>query len=80
MKRLLFGGISLMLLSSLAVPAAEAMDAKPLASQKIENARITEQHRSLALSGRIRDEFYEGLGNKSIESPQDKFFEGLLKG
>lgn len=70
MRYFFIGGLSFVLLSSLIAPVAEARSVKRV---PIHLDEIT----TVDLSGRIHDEFYEGLGNKLTGRIHDEFYEGL---
>ena len=90
MKRVLFGSIPIILLSTMLPSAAGAMEIDASSPQTLDNVTTVELSGRIheeffeglgnKLSGRHRDEFFDGLGNKMIESHREEFFEGVLKG
>ena len=90
MKRVLFGSIPIILLSTMLPSAAGAIEVEapsPQTLDKVTTVELSDRHRDEffeglgnKLSNRHRDEFFEGLGNKMMESHREEFFEGVLKG
>ena len=71
MKRVLFGSIPIILLSTMLPSAAGAMEVDASSPQTLDKVTTVE------LSGRIHEEFFEGLGNKLSGRHRDEFFEGI---